>query len=67
VFEEAGELALFGRFACVNAARFYGIEVPKKTIAMHKGKYKIPETLAFGKHRVEPLHAGEERFGWYQV
>lgn len=67
VFEKAGALDLFGRFACVNAARFYGVKVPKKTITLRKGKYTVPSTLPFGKHLVEPLHAGEERFGWYQV
>lgn len=67
VFEDAGALDLFGRFACVNAARFYGIEVPKKTVTMQKGHYTVAKMLPYGDHRAEPLHAGEERFGWYQV
>lgn len=67
VFEEAGALDLFGRFACVNAARFYGVEVPQKTVTMRKGHYTVAKTLPYGDHSAEPLHAGEERFGWYQV
>lgn len=66
VFEDAGALDLFGRFACVNAARFYGVEVPKKTITMQKGSYTVVDTLPFGKHVAQPLHAGEKRFGWHQ-
>jgi dihydroorotase len=66
VFEDAGALDLFGRFACVNAARFYGVEVPKKTITMRKGPYTVVDTLPFGKHVAQPLHAGEKRFGWHQ-
>jgi dihydroorotase len=67
VFEEAGGLDLFGRFACVNASRFYGVEVPKKEIVMRKGNYKVVETLPYGDHLAQPLHAGEKRFGWHQV
>ncbi len=67
VFEEAQALDLFGRFACVNAARFYGVEVPKKRIEMRKGNYTVAEMLPFGDHKAQPLHAGEKRFGWYQV
>lgn len=67
VFEDAGALDLFGRFACVNAARFYGAEVPKKTVTMRRGHYKVAETLMYGDHLAQPLHAGEDRFGWHQV
>ncbi len=67
VFEDAGALDLFGRFACVNAARFYGVDVPKKTIIMRKGRYTVADTLPFGKHVAQPLHAGEKRFGWHQA
>lgn len=67
LFEEAGTLDHFGRFACVNAARFYGVKVPQKTVTMRKGYYSVPATLPYGDHRAEPLHAGEDRFGWYQV
>jgi dihydroorotase len=67
VFEKAGALDLFGQFACVNAARFYGVEVPKKLVKMQKGYYTVAETLPYGKHLAEPLHAGEKRFGWFQL
>lgn len=67
VFEDAGALDLFGRFACVNAACFYGAEVPKKTITMRKDTYTVADTLPFGKHVAQPLHAGEKRFGWHQA
>lgn len=67
VFEEADALDLFGRFACVNAARFYGIEVPNKTVTMRKERYTVADTLPFGDHQAEPLHAGEERLGWHLV
>ncbi len=67
VFEKAGALDLFGQFACVNAANFYGVEVPKKLVKMQKGYYTVAETLKYGKHLAEPLHAGEKRFGWFQI
>lgn len=67
VFEKALALELFGRFACVNAAQFYGVEVPKKTLVMRKEKFKVEQTLRFGKHLAEPLHAGEEITGWNLV
>lgn len=67
VFEEVDAFDLFGRFACVNAARFYGVDVPKKTVTMRKGRYTVAETLPFGDHLAQPLNAGEDRFGWHQV
>jgi dihydroorotase len=67
VFEEAGAFDLFGRLACVNAARFYDTEVPKKKVTMQKGNYVVEATLPFGDHLAQPLNAGEKRFGWYQV
>ena len=67
VFEAAGALDLFGRFACLNAAEFYGYHVPRKTITLQKGDYQVVETLPYGKHLAEPLHAGEKRTGWFQI
>ncbi len=67
VFEKENALDLFGRFACVNAARFYNVEVPKKLITLRKQEYQVVETLPYGKHLAEPLHAGEKRLGWLQV
>jgi dihydroorotase len=67
VFEAEKALDLFGRFSCINAARFYGVEVPQKTVTMRKGHYTVAETLPYGDHRAEPLHAGEDWFGWYQT
>lgn len=66
-FEENDALSLFGRFASINAARFYGVDVPEKQVTMRKGEYQVAETLQFGKHRAQPLHAGEKRFGWHMV
>lgn len=66
-FEKAGALDLFGRFACVNGPRFYGVDVPRKEVRMQKGPYQVVKTLPFGDHQAEPLHAGEDRFGWYQI
>lgn len=67
VFEAAKALELFGRFACVNAAIFYGVDVPEKLVTMRKCRYQVVKTLQYGKDQAEPLHAGEERFGWLQV
>lgn len=67
VFEAAGSLDLFGRFACVNAARFYGVVVPEKTVRLCKLRYTVHNRLPYGKHEAEPLHAGEERLGWHLV
>lgn len=39
----------------------------RRTVTMQKGHYAVAETLLYGNHRAEPLHAGETRFGWYQV
>lgn len=67
VFDQAGALDLFGRFACTNAAQFYGVEVPKKLVKVKKGIYQVVDTLSFGDDQAQPLHAGEERFGWHLV
>lgn len=67
VFEAMNSLDLFGRFACINAARFYNVEVPKKLITLRKGEYEVAETLPYGRHVAQPLHAGEKRLGWHQV
>lgn len=67
VFERNDALGIFGRFACVNGPRFYGIDVPLKTVVVRKGNYTVAKTLPFGKHEAEPLHAGEDRYGWYLV
>lgn len=64
VFEKMGALDHFGRFACVNAARFYGLTVPPKTITMRKEKYVVASTLSFGDHQTEPFQAGEKIAGW---
>jgi dihydroorotase len=67
IFEAERELGIFGQFACVNAARFYGVTVPQKTVRLRKGRYTVANRLLYGKHEVEPLHAGEERLGWHLV
>jgi dihydroorotase len=67
VFEEAGALDLFGRFAGVNAARFYNITVPSRRVTVKKKRYTVQPTLPFGDHVAEPLLAGEERMGWHLV
>lgn len=67
VFEKEGALDLFGAFACINAAAFYGLDVPKKTIRLRKRRYSVPKTLPYGDHLAEPLHAGDERLGWHLV
>ena len=67
VFEKADALDLFGRFACVNAANFYCVDVPEKIVKMRKGKYTVAKNLPYGDHQTEPLHAGEERIGWHLV
>lgn len=64
VFEAEGALGYFGGFACVNAARFHGVEVPRKTIRLQKMRYQVAPLLSFGDHSAEPLHAGEQRVGW---
>lgn len=65
VFEREGALQLFSQFAGINGARFYGASVPRKTITLEKGDYTVVETLPYGKHVAEPLHAGENRTGWH--
>lgn len=67
IFDDMDALNLFGGFACVNAAHFYGVDVPQKTVTVRKGSYMVPNSIPFGKHRAEPLHAGKKRFGWYLV
>ena len=67
IFEANNALGLFGGFACENAARFYGFEIKPKTVRMRKCHYKVVATLPFGDHVAEPLHAGEDRFGWQLV
>ena len=67
VFEQAGALDLFGRFACLNGARFYDVDVPAKTTTFRKEKYMVADRLAFGHHEAEPLHAGATLTGWNQI
>lgn len=67
VFEQHDALDLFGRFACINAARFYGVEVPKKTVTFRKESYEVAKRLSFGDHEAEPLHAGATLTGWNQI
>ena len=63
-FERNNAHGLFGGFACVNAANFYEITIPDRTVRLRKCRYKVAESLPFGKYEALPLYAGEERLGW---
>ncbi len=67
LFEKHNALHLFGQFASVNAARFYGFQVPDKTIRLRKMNYRVVDQLQFGNYSAQPLNAGEDRVGWCLV
>lgn len=67
LFEQEGFTGQWSAFSSDNAARFYGVAVPAKEVRIRKGRYTVAKTLEFGNHQAEPLHAGEQLFGWYLV
>ncbi|QJD29937.1 dihydroorotase [Methylococcus geothermalis] len=58
-FERAGALHMLERFASHHGADFYGRPRNGGTLTLHRAKWRVPETLAFGPERVVPAMAGE--------
>ena len=58
-FEQAGALDKLEGFASFYGADFYGLPRNTDKITLHKKSWQIPDSIAFGEHRLVPLRAGE--------
>ena len=60
IFEDAGALDNFEKFASINGAKFYGLPRNEHMVKLVKEPWKVPESYQFGDGMVVPLCAGEE-------
>ncbi|MDD2914357.1 MAG: dihydroorotase [Gallionella sp.] len=58
-FEQLGALDKLEGFASCYGADFYGLPRNTGKITLLKGSWSVPNSLAFGEHRLVPLRAGE--------
>ncbi len=65
-FEQAGALDKLEGFASFFGADYYGLPRNKERITLRKEEWQVPETVAFGEHRLVPLRAGE-KISWKLV
>jgi len=66
VFEEENALDRFERFATLNGAAFYGLEVPQETVTYVRRERYVAEQIKVGEQSVVPLHAGS-KIGWSKL
>jgi len=59
VFDEEGALDRLEAFASENGARFYGQPLNEARLALERVEFEVPETVAVGRSRLVPFHAGE--------
>jgi len=59
VFEAAGALEKLEGFASFYGADYYGLPRNTQKITLQQEEWQVPESLAFGEHRLVPLRAGE--------
>ncbi len=59
VFEQAGALDKIEGFASFHGADFYGLPRNTQKITLRKEEWQVPDSVAFGEHRLVPLRAGE--------
>jgi dihydroorotase len=60
VFEYAGALDRLEGFASFYGADYYGLPRNSGRITLVKEEWQVPETMAFGDHRLVPLRSGEK-------
>ncbi|MFU0503888.1 dihydroorotase [Pseudaminobacter sp. NGMCC 1.201702] len=66
VFEEENALDRFERFATLNGAAFYRLEVPQETVTYVRRERYVAEQIEVGDQSVIPLHAGKS-VGWSKL
>lgn len=59
IFDAVGRLDRLEGFASRFGAQFYGLPLHSATTMLKKEPWRLPETLAFGRSSVVPLHAGQ--------
>lgn len=59
IFEQAGALGKLEAFASYHGADFYALPHNTDKITLLKQPWTVPETYAFGEHRLVPLRAGK--------
>jgi dihydroorotase len=60
VFEQLGALDKLEGFASMHGADYYRLPRNTGKINLRKESWKIPDSIAFGQHRLVPLRAGEQ-------
>ena len=58
-FEQLGALDKLEGFASFHGADFYRLPHNTSKITLRKESWQVPDSLAFGEHRLVPLRAGE--------
>ena len=58
-FEQLGALDRLEGFASFYGADFYGLPRNTGKVTLRKESWPVPDSLAFGEHRLVPLRAGE--------
>jgi dihydroorotase len=58
-FEQAGALDRLEGFASFHGADFYRLPRNRSKVSLQKNEWQVPDSLAFGEHRLVPLRAGE--------
>ncbi len=60
VFERLDALDKLEGFASFYGADFYRLPRNTAKISLHKESWQVPDSIAFGEHRLVPLRAGEQ-------
>jgi len=60
VFEQLNALDKLEGFASFYGADFYRLPRNTGKITLHKENWQVPDSIAFGEHRLVPLRAGEQ-------
>jgi dihydroorotase len=60
VFERLNALDKLEGFASFHGADFYRLPRNTGKISLHKESWQVPDSIAFGEHRLVPLRAGEQ-------
>ena len=58
-FDRIGALDRLEGFASFHGADFYGLPRNAGKVTLRKESWQVPDSLAFGEHRLVPLRAGE--------
>ena len=58
-FDRIGALDRLEGFASFHGADFYGLPRNTGKVTLRKESWQVPDSLAFGEHRLVPLRAGE--------